>query len=105
MADLREGSDSAGQPACWKNRQEAEPNEGWSLEAACTEIRISRADQVVKPGHLLPQLGANATDKKIAVRWHRTQNDGRPILDRSCCLRQRRQDNITLFHGLMSARV
>lgn len=49
---------------------------------------------------LLAELCANAADKYIIIRRHRSQEKRRPIFDLSVRLWNRRENNIPLIHRL-----
>ncbi len=98
-------TDRAEETACREYRKEAQPNERGGLERAEREVGIAGLDGVVEADDLLSELRADPANEKITAWRHRSENNGRPVLDPPVGLGEWRQNDVALVHRLRSAAV
>ena len=103
MTFRRNSADGAGYRDPREYREKSKPNNRIGKQSAIRKIGVVNGYHLVKTLDSLPCLSADSADKEITESRHFAEYQRRPVLNLPVGLRQRCQDDITLFYGLYSA--
>ena len=99
----RNRSDSSEQSRVRQDREKREADERGCFESAGGKLRFARRDDFVEVSDPMLELGAHATDKKVAEGREPSKQDHRTVFDLAVSLGQRSEGDVTLVHGRRSA--